>query len=88
VSWFVYMLRCADNSLYVGETKDLLSRLAKHRDGSASSYTATRRPVRLVFSETHADRPAALKREQQLKRWRRAKKEALIAGDLGLLKRL
>jgi predicted GIY-YIG superfamily endonuclease len=44
--------------------------------------------VQLVYSELHADRPAALRRERQLKRWTRAKKEALIAGDLALLKRL
>ena len=86
--WFVYILRCADDSLYVGEAGDLERRLAKHSDGSASSFTAKRRPVRLVFSEAHATRASALKREQQLKRWTRAKKDALIADDLELLKRL
>ncbi len=86
--WFVYILRCPDSTLYVGETRDLESRLAKHNDGIGSSFTARRRPARLVFSEAHPNKMAALKREQQLKRWTRAKKEALIAGDLALLKRL
>ncbi len=78
---YVYMLRCADGSLYVGETDDLESRLVKHNDGRASKFTAARRPVALVYSERHADRGSALERERQLKRWTRRKKEALIAGD-------
>ena len=86
--WFVYILRCADNSLYIGETSDLESRLARHRDGIASSFTGQRRPVVLVYYETHANRDTALKRERQLKSWTRAKKEALIARDLALLKAL
>ena len=85
---FVYLLRCADTTLYTGETSDLDYRLAKHEDGSACVYTASRRPVALVYCEQFASRDAALKREKQLKRWTRAKKEALIAGDLQLLKRL
>ena len=85
---FVYILRCADGSLYVGETEDLAARLAKHNDGSASAYTAARRPIALVHSEVHTDQAAALARERQLKGWTRAKKEALIADDLAKLKRL
>src|SRR5690606_3423176 len=60
----------------------------RHNDGSACRFTRGRGPVQLVYSEPHADRPAALRRERRLKRWTRAKKEALIAGDLALLKRL
>ena len=86
--WYVYILRCADGSLYIGETDDIESRVAKHQRGSLSVYTASRRPVRLVYSEMHATRSEAIKRERQLKRWTRAKKEALIAGDTKLLKRL
>jgi putative endonuclease len=85
---FVYILRCADNPLYIGETDDLDARLAKHQDGTASIFTACRRPVVLAYAETHANRAAALRRERQVKRWTRATKEALIAGDLALLKRL
>ena len=84
--WFVYILRCAEHSLYVGETGDLELRLSKYQAGSACSFTARRRPVALVYCETQATRDAALKRERQLKRWTRAKKEALIAGDSARLK--
>ena len=86
--WFVYILRCADDSLYIGETHDITGRLAKHNEGSAAAHTAQRRPVRLVYTEEHAGRVDCLKRERQLKRWTRAKKEALIAGDQPLLKKL
>ena len=79
---FVYILRCRDGSLYVGWTKDVQARLAKHADGSAAKYTKSRRPVTLVYSEPHQSRGAAMKRERQVKRWTKAKKEALIAGDL------
>jgi predicted GIY-YIG superfamily endonuclease len=72
----------------VGETDDLDRRLVKHNDGSASVFTAKRRPVVLVRSEEYTRPADALKRERQLKRWTRAKKEALIAGDFALLKRL
>jgi putative endonuclease len=84
----VYILRCADGALYIGVTNDLDLRLIRHNDGSASRFTADRRPVVLVYSETHWTRQAALKRERQLKGWTRAKKEALIAGNAGLLRRL
>jgi len=63
-------------------------RLERHEDGSACAFTRHRRPVSLVYSEEHPTRLAGLQRERQLKRWTRAKKEALIAGDLQLLKRL
>ncbi len=86
--WFVYILRCADNALYVGQTSDLQDRLRKHAEGSASQFTASRRPVLLAYSEEQDSRTDALLRERQLKRWTRAKKDALIAGDLHLLKRL
>jgi putative endonuclease len=85
---FVYILRCSDNALYVGETADLDGRLEKHQEGSACTFTASRRPVALVYSEPHATRATALTRERQLKKWTRAKKEALIQGDFKRLKRL
>jgi predicted GIY-YIG superfamily endonuclease len=86
--WFVYILRCADNSLYVGETHDVPGRVARHNEGTAAAHTAQRRPVHLVYTEEHAKRADCLKRERQLKRWTRAKKEALITGDRALLKKL
>ena len=74
--------------MYVGETGDVAARIAKHNDGQGSSFTAKRRPVSLAYSESHPNRELALRRERQLKGWTRAKKEALIAGDFRLLKRL
>jgi predicted GIY-YIG superfamily endonuclease len=85
---FVYILRCADTSLYIGETPNLATRLMKHNEGSASQFTARRRPVTMVYAEEYVDRNAALLRERQLKRWSRGKKEALVAGDLAALKKL
>ena len=50
--WFVYVLRCADGSLYTGITKDLTRRTQQHNDGAASRYTGSRRPVKLVYQES------------------------------------
>ena len=88
--YHVYILRCADGALYIGHTSDLDQRFARHDEGTACAFTALpqRRPVTLVLSEAYASRSVAVRREQQLKRWTRAKKEALIAGDLLALKQL
>jgi putative endonuclease len=88
VAYFVYILRCADGTLYTGSTNDVQARLLTHNSGRGAKYTAGRRPVRIVYSEEHESRSSAQRREHQLKRWTRAKKEALIAGDPALLKRL
>jgi predicted GIY-YIG superfamily endonuclease len=85
---YVYILRCADGGLYIGETQDLDWRVERHNDGTACIFTRTRRPVSVAYREICRDRAAAKARERQLKRWSRSKKEALIAGDFGLLKRL
>jgi len=84
----VYILRCADGSYYVGTCTNLRERIEKHQDGSASSHTRSRRPVSLAYSEAFTSAEAARARERQIKRWSRAKKEALIAGNLALLKQL
>jgi predicted GIY-YIG superfamily endonuclease len=84
----VYILRCADGSLYVGSTNDVPARLQRHQEGGAPMWTAARCPVDLVFVEDHDDLRSAVARERQLKRWTRVKKEALIAGDVGRLKQL
>lgn len=85
---YVYILRCADDSLYVGETSNVVARVLTHQAGAASGFTSQRLPVTLVYAEAHVSRSSTLARERQLKRWTRAKKEALIAGDLALLTRL
>jgi putative endonuclease len=76
--WTVYMLRCSDGSLYTGITNDLARRVRQHGGGKAAAYTRSRRPVRLVFAESAADRSAALRREAALKRLSRAQKLALL----------
>ena len=86
--WFVYMLRCSNGSLYVGETNDVAQRVADHNRGRGSTHTAKHRPVQLAYLEQHPHRADCLQRERQLKRWTRAKKDALIAGDSVRLKRL
>ena len=85
---FVYLVRCADNTLYVGHTEDLEERERVHNQGRGARYTASRRPVRIVYSEARDSLEGAVRRERQLKVWTRAKKEALIAGDIDRLKRL
>ena len=78
MSWFCYLLRCADDTLYCGITNDLEKRLAAHNAGTASKYTRTRLPVELVFAERCADRSAASKREMEIKSLTRAGKLALL----------
>lgn len=79
--WFVYILRCSDGSFYVGHTSDLSQRIAVHNAGKGARHTACRRPVTLACSESFLSEAAAAARERQLKKWSRAKKKALIAGD-------
>lgn len=88
MSWFVYILKCSDESYYVGQTNDLEKRIKSHNSGRASQYTSSRLPVTLVYSESLLKKDEAVKREAQLKKWSRAKKQALIDGDLNLLKKL
>ena len=85
---FVYILRCADGSYYVGKTNDLYTRLTEHQSGVGANYTAARRPVEMVYAEEHSTIRSAKDRETQLKRWSRWKKEALIAQDLKRLRLL
>lgn len=85
---FVYILRCADGTLYVGHTADVAAREERHNAGLGANFTAARRPVRVVYSEQHESEATAIRRERQLKRWSGQKKEALIAGDLTTLHRL
>jgi putative endonuclease len=74
----VYLLRCADDSLYCGWTTDIERRLAAHRAGTASRYTRSRRPVELAALIPAADRSAALREEARIKRLPRPAKLALI----------
>ena len=79
---YLYILRCSDRSYYTGSTRaDLEQRVARHDAGAFGGYTATRRPVTLVFSQWFDRITDAIAAERQLKGWSRAKKEALIRGD-------
>ncbi|WP_310535002.1 GIY-YIG nuclease family protein [Novosphingobium sp.] len=81
MAFYAYLLRCSDGSYYAGHTDNLEQRVEQHQSGALGGYTATRRPVGLVWSEWFQTRDDAFLAEQRIKGWSRAKKEALIAGD-------
>lgn len=76
--WFVYLLRCADGSLYTGITTDLERRCRQHNSGKGARYTRSRRPARLVYQEALGTRSLALRREAAIKALSRRQKLALI----------
>lgn len=86
MSFWVYMLRCRDGSYYIGHTDNLEKRIAQHHAGEAEGYTKLRLRVRLVYFEECGERIVAIERERQLKGWSRAKKEALVKGNMERLK--
>jgi predicted GIY-YIG superfamily endonuclease len=79
---WVYILRCADGSLYTGWSTDVRRRLSRHREGKASRYTASRLPVELELALAMPDRSAARREEARIKRLDRAAKLALIAAHV------
>ena len=84
MAW-MYILKCADGSYYVGSTKNLELRIAQHQSGKGSRYTSGRLPVELVYGEEYERVVDAYAREKQVQNWSRAKREALIAGKPELL---
>ena len=83
---YVYILRCADGSYYVGSTRaSLEARIAEHNAGTFGGYTARRRPVVLLFHQEFARIEDAIATERQIKGWTRAEKYALIQGDFAAL---
>jgi putative endonuclease len=82
---WVCILKCSDNSYYVGSTTDLINRMNEHIKGTFKGYTSTRRPIELVYSESFTDINEAMKREIQIKGWTRKKKQALINNYPGQL---
>lgn len=80
--WFVYIVRCRGGSLYTGITTDPVRRLMEHNRGRGGKYTASRRPVALVYREPEPDRSSALKREAALKSLSRRQKELLAQSPL------
>jgi putative endonuclease len=86
---YLYILRCADGSYYVGTTrKSLEERLAEHNAGLHCGYTATRRPVTLVYAQHFETITDAISAKRQVKGWSRAKKEAMIKGEWNRLPEL
>ena len=87
IPFFVYLLRCGDGSYYCGQTDNMDARMQQHFAGEIG-YTATRKPVELVWQGEFETREGAIRFEQQVKGWSRAKKEALIRGDWDEIKNL
>jgi predicted GIY-YIG superfamily endonuclease len=84
MAW-MYILKCADSSYYVGSTKNLDLRISQHQSGKGSRYTSGRLPVEFVYGEKYDRVADAYAREKQVQNWGRAKREALIAGKPELL---
>ena len=83
---FVYILQCSDNTYYTGVTSKFEQRIFQHNTAYfPECYTASRRPLRLVFYAEFTDINLAFEKEKQIKKWSRAKKEALINGDFDKL---
>jgi predicted GIY-YIG superfamily endonuclease len=76
-AWFLYLLRCADGSLYTGITNNVSRRCQQHNAGTASRYTRSLLPVELIYQESQASRSVALKRELAVKAMSRQEKESL-----------
>ena len=81
MSFYVYMVMCADDTLYTGIATNIERRIRVHNDGKGAKYTRSRLPVNLVYSELFDTKSEALKREYEIKKWSRTEKDALIAGD-------
>ena len=88
MAFTVYLLECADRSLYIGHTDNLDARMQQHDAGTCGSYTATRRPLTLLHVEAFATRYEAIAMERKLKGWSRAKKLAWVRGNWDAIRRL
>ena len=87
--YYVYILKCSDGTYYTGFTSNLEKRLIEHQMGKyKDSYTSTRRPVELAFYAEFTDPNIAIDTEKQIKKWSKAKKEALIHGEFDKLPNL
>lgn len=77
--YFVYLIKCKDGSIYTGITTDVKRRLQEHKDGLGGRYTRSKGISKLLYSEKHPDRSAALKRELEIKSWTRKQKQNFVA---------
>ncbi len=85
---YMYILQCADGSFYIGSTKELTLRIEQHKSGEGANFTSKNLPVKLVYYEIFDRIDEAFAREKQIQKWSRAKKIALIQGDIKKLKQL
>jgi predicted GIY-YIG superfamily endonuclease len=85
MSFYAYMLKCSDESYYIGHTDNLRLRMFQHQSGKFEGYTAARLPVELVWSQVFHSRDSAFHAERKIKGWSRRKKEALIKGDWAMI---
>ena len=83
----MYILQCSNGEYYVGSTTDIEKRLNEHQKGRGCAFTKAHLPIKLVYTEEYSTTEQAYKRERQLHGWSRAKKEALIKGDIEELKK-
>ena len=81
--YFLYILECKDGSFYTGITTNVGRRFNEHKKGNGGHYTSSKEVVKIVYTEEYSDRSSALKRETQIKSWRREKKLELIKGNGG-----
>ena len=81
LTFFVYILKCSDGSFYTGHTDNMEARLSAHEQGKGAGYTSTRLPVKLVYVDICGSRYEALNNEHRIKKWTKAKKEALSQQD-------
>ena len=79
--WVVYILECADKTLYTGITNNLDHRINEHENGTGAKYTRGRAPFKLIYSETHSSRSQASKRELEIKSFDRARKQQLTSSS-------
>jgi putative endonuclease len=85
---YVYLLRCQNGTIYVGQTHDIKKRLQRHTSGTGARHTSQIIPMKLIYTEGPMPYPDAVLRERQIKKWSRAKKLALASGDLDQLRSL
>ena len=83
MSCYCYILKCSDGTFYTGWTTDPERRVTQHNKGIGAKYTSTRRPVKLVYLETHSNRTDAMKRELAIKKMKRVQKSKLVENYAG-----
>jgi putative endonuclease len=84
MSYYFYFARCSDDSLYAGYCKDIQAREDKHNTGKGAKYTRSRRPIKIIYTETFDTQKAAMQREIEVKKWNRLKKVNLIKNTSSL----